>query len=104
MRFASVLLVLSLLGCQSRPAKPAANADRLAEAYVSLLRLKAKIGGSDSSVTVSSYGRQSEDSLRVHGFTKDEFKRQVESLSASHADLERFSLRVQELTGSRQSF
>jgi hypothetical protein len=95
----SLIVILLLTGCHHGPAKPPADTDRLASAYVALLRLKSKVGGPDTSVTSRSFERMSADTLRAYGYTTEEFRQQVGSLSGSRDELERFTLRIQTLSG-----
>jgi len=92
-----VFLMLLLSGCHSAPKSASVDIDRLADAYVSVLRLKARLGGTDTTMTSTQFELRSADSLKARGFDRAEFQRQFEALSSSQEDLRKFNQRVQDL-------
>jgi hypothetical protein len=94
------LLILILAGCRTSEKPPAANFERLADAYVAVLRLKAQLGA-DTTLTSARFDERSVDSLKARGFTKEEFQKQIEGLSDSPERIRLFSERVQALMSAR---
>lgn len=97
----AVLILLILAGCRSAPKAPSGDIDKLADAYVSLVRLKAHIGRTDSSMTTAEFEQRAADSLKARGFDRAEFQRQFEAVGDSPEDVRRFNQRVQALMPGR---
>jgi hypothetical protein len=97
----TVSLIMLLWGCHSAPKPASVDIDRLADAYVSVLRLKAQLGGSDTSMTSTQFELRSADSLKARGFDRAKFQRQFESLSSSQDNIRKFNQRVQDLLNVR---
>jgi outer membrane murein-binding lipoprotein Lpp len=97
----AVLVFLILAGCHSASKAPTMDIDRLADAYVSLVRLKAQLGRTDSSMTAAEFEQRAADSLKARGFDRAEFQRQFEAIGNSPEEVRKFNQRVQALMPGR---